>query len=370
MQHQVFETFYKNTFEQIEKNIIKFNLVQSEEINPVIHKGIQRLCRLNCGGKRLRGTLVYIGYRMACDRKLSEADALATAFELFQTAILVHDDVFDHSDIRRGMETIHTGYFREFKENSTLFDEKNAFDTSCSIAICLGDMSFYFVEELMLESYSQNPACYKLLSYFHKTVINTIKGEILDIYLPYAERYENKIEIEKKYKNVSLEDLIYDIYHMKTSFYTVIGPLCSGLILGGASDDLLKHMESIADDLGLAFQMQDDILGIYGDQKNLGKNIGSDISEYKQTLLFSYIKEQGGIAYEKLNKYYGKENITESELIEVQKIFRDYGALEYVEKNISRLFNEANDKLRAIEISEEKKQLLYGFIDYLQAREG
>ncbi len=369
MRDQSFKEFYDNVYFRIEKNIDDFNLNMKKNNNPMIFDGIQRFCGLNSGGKRLRGILVYIGYCMMCDDAFLNADALAMVFEVFQTAILVHDDVFDHADSRRGMETIHTGYYREFFENGNMADSKTAFDTACAMAICLGDLGFYQAEELMSVSYCENKFMGRLLSFYHKMVIETIKGEMLDIQLPYMLR--NGIDIEKKYKNMQLEDMIYEIYHMKTSCYTVIGPLCSGMILGGASDILVKKMECVADDLGLAFQMQDDILGIYSDQAKLGKNVGSDISEYKQTLLYSFTKDQGGTAYEKLMRYYGKSNITLAELKEVQDIFRDCGALEYVEKKVAELFDRAKFKLSQIkEISNEKKQLLYGFIEFVQMRKG
>lgn len=369
MKYTAFKEFYDKFYAKIEKNIDDFNLKLKNDDNPIINCGIQRFCSLNSGGKRLRGILAYIGYCMTCDDDISNADALAAAFEIFQTAILVHDDVFDHADSRRGTETIHTGYYRDFAGNGALTDSKAAFDTACAMAICLGDLGFYQAEELLSASYRENRFLGRLLSFYHKMVIETIKGEMLDIQLPYMMR--SGVDIERQYKNIRLEDMIYEIYHMKTSCYTVIGPLCSGMILGGAEDSLVEKMECVADDLGIAFQMQDDILGIYSDQAKLGKNVGSDISEYKQTVLYSFTRSQGGAAYDRLMRYYGKSDITLEELEEVRSVFRECGALEYAEKKAAEFFDSAKYKLGQInEVPDDKKQLLYGFIEYIQTRKG
>jgi len=195
-------------------------------------------------------------------------------------------------------------------------------------------------------------------------VIHTIEGEMLDVQLSYLERYGLRYA-----QNYPLDTLIYDIYHLKTSCYTTIGPLCSGMLLGGAPPELLRQMESVADDLGIAFQIQDDILGIYSDPQLLGKSIGSDISEYKQTLLYSFVKNLGGFDYRQLRQYYGKPDITESELREVQDIFRRTGALAAAEEKVSELFAGENRKLHQIrDLSEENKDLVHGFIEHLRER--
>jgi len=322
---------------------------------------------MNRGGKRLRGTLAYLGYYIMCDNGLAEADALAECFELFQTAILVHDDIIDHAGSRRGMETIHATYFREFMERQHFSQDaaNAALEASSSIALCLGDMGLYLAEERLMNGYSKNPLLAPLLSYYHKMVIHTIEGELLDVQLSYMERCGVQYAQE-----FPLDSFIYDIYHLKTSCYTTIGPLCSGMILGGSPPAMLWQMEDVADDMGIAFQIQDDILGIYSNAQCLGKNIGSDISEYKQTLLYSFVKNLGNSAYEQLRQYYGKPDISNSELCEVQDIFRTTGALSAAERRVAELFASAHSKLDQIRgIPEEKRNLVHGFIEYLQARE-
>lgn len=363
-----FTVFYQDVKKRIDINLSGINW-NCEENNPIIADGVERLQTMGKGGKYLRGILVYIGHQLVQDDNLSEADALAIAFELFQTAILVHDDVIDHAANRRGKETIHMQYSHKYVscDNRDGFSEE-MLEMGRSLAICLGDLGLYEAEQKLVDAYRNHEYFGELLTYYHKAIMNTIKGELLDVQLPYMERYH--LWKQEQIDDKKLEKMILDIYHLKTSCYTVIGPLCCGMILGGASPALVKKMEEIGDSLGLAFQIQDDILGIYGKQDQIGKNIGSDISEYKQTLLYSYTKSEGGELYQKLREYYGKTELTIEEVKYVGEIFRKSGALDYARQKITRLFNESIQKLEEIEeISEDKKGLLLGFISYLAGRE-
>ena len=108
-----------------------------------------------------------------------------------------------------------------------------------------------------------------------------------------------------------------------------------GLILGGIDDDKLEDIKKFGEKVGIAFQIQDDILGIYSD---MGKVIGSDIKEFKQTILYSYVMKDEKYKNELL-KYYGKENITSDEINETRRIFKECGAYEYANNLASSYVN-------------------------------
>jgi geranylgeranyl diphosphate synthase type I len=364
-----FDHFYKEMKARIEQNMIEKSDT-SLGGNSLLYIGESYLRAMQVGGKRLRGTLVYIGYQMVNDGSLESADSLAVAFEAFQTAILVHDDIIDRAVSRRGQETIHMRYYHRYvsdRDVNQKMSGEHLMDMGRSLALCLGDLGLYQAEQILVDTY-QNYSCFgTLLTYYHTMMMNTIKGELIDVQLPNMERYElwDKEEMSVE----SLEQMILDIYHLKTSCYTVIGPLCCGMLLGGAPDHLIKKMEEIADALGIAFQLQDDILGIFGTQDEIGKDVGSDISEFKQTLLYSYTKEFGGELYQELMQYYGRNHLTQKEILRVREIFQQTGALLYVENKIAELFDDAVSKLDAIdEINADRKVLLREFISYLVAR--
>lgn len=333
--------------------------------NILISDAVDKLTELNTGGKRLRGTLVYIGYYLVNDGDITMADALAQAYEMFQTSILVHDDVFDHADTRRGRTTLHVQYCEKFRNQKAIQNDMTDYagELGNSTAICIGDLGLYMAEQLLVNAYQKHPYLARVLSYYHEMLMLTIQGELLDLQLPYIERYS----LWKAYglNESDLEKTIKDIYHLKTSCYTMIGPICTGMLLGGAKDSLINEMEAVADDLGIAFQLQDDILGIFG--KDTGKDIGSDISEFKQTLLYSYVRSRGGTDYQELMRFYGKGKLTTEEKEHVCEIFKKSGALAYVEKLIEEYYQSAVVKLGLIqEITQGKKQLMLEFIMYLQ----
>ena len=193
-----------------------------------------------------------------------------------------------------------------------------------------------------------------MLSLYNKTVIDTIRGEILDVMIPFKEK--NNIKIN------NLEEEILNIYSLKTSYYTIVGPLSLGMKLGGFKDEEIKKLEKFSHNLGVAFQIDDDLIGIYKD--DTGKVIGSDIEEFKQTILYSYTKNTK--YYDELMNYYGKI-LTPDSLKRVRDIFEESGSKEYAIDLRNKLYNESRELLNDIDfIKKDKKDILYGLVDYLE----
>ena len=179
-----------------------------------------------------------------------------------------------------------------------------------------------------------------------------------------------KVRKEKYDKQNKLtENDILEIYKLKTSHYSIVGPFVLGMILSNSSAKLIKEMEQILENIGIAFQIKDDILGIFSSKEILGKSVYSDIEEFKQTILYSYIKLNEPQYYNELLNYYGKENITESDAIKVQEIIINSKSLEYATNLMNNLFKETKEKITNLEIQEHIKNILLGFITYLEIRE-
>ncbi len=350
-----FIEYYKKEKETISKLIIEFNNSLLIEQNPIIKENIELFKNLNSDGKCVRGTLVNLGYYLLKENKDYSND-LSLAYEVFQTSILVHDDIIDNDSKRRGKDTIHYANVNKYKNySSDLVELKNLGD---AVAICMGDYGLYLSNKIIIDSYNKDNNFSKVLSYFNDTVINTIKGELLDVTLPFRSKY--KIEEDK-----NLEEYIMNIYKLKTAYYTIIGPLSTGMILAGTTQEELKDIEKFGELVGIAFQIQDDLLGIYSEET--GKVKGSDIKEFKQTILYSYTCNTE--YKDKLLKYYGKPNLTEENIKEVEKIFESSGAKEYAEKMMNNMYDESLTILNNISwIKEDKKDLLRGFIEYLRTR--
>ena len=355
MSSDVFKNYYNNVCTKLNKKIDDINN-QSEIDNDLINYNVKLFGNLNSDGKLVRGTLVNLGYNLIVDDNLDYSYDLALAFEVFQTAILVHDDIIDNADLRRGKETIHSKNYKKYYKLSG--NEKESKKVSESIALCMGDMGLYFSNRIISSAYMNDKNLGKVLTYFNDVVLNTIKGELLDVILPVL---EHNNESENLYDNIML------IYKLKTAYYTIIGPLCSGMLLAGASDEQVNDIVNFGYNVGVAFQIQDDILGIYSNNESLLKNVGSDVEEFKQTILYSYVKEQNEY-YDELMKYYGKK-INAKQLTKVQEIFTKSGALDYANSMVEKLFNEALKILDNIDwISDDKKEILNGFVLYLMNR--
>ena len=355
MNKDVFKKYYLEEKEKLNKKLAEFNKKLVLEDNKIIKENLEYFSNLNSDGKLVRGCLVNLGYYLLKDNREYSND-LALAYEIFQTAILVHDDIIDHDTLRRGKDTIHYANYKKYNKYSK--DKEELTNFTNSIALCMGDYGLYSANKIISTAYAKDKNLAKILNYFNDTVLNTIKGELLDVVLPFQSK---NTKLSKKY----LTDSIMDIYRLKTAHYTIIGPLSVGLILGGASEDKINEISNFAEKVGIAFQIQDDILGIYSDE--IGKVVGSDIKEFKQTILYAYIS---GTRYkDELLKYYGKDKLNDKIVKRVRELFEISGALKYSADMMNKYYDESIEVLNSITwIEKDKKEILEGFVDYLRNR--
>lgn len=350
---EIFKDYYLEVKKDLENVINDYNQEIIKDKEGYLKHNLDLFCNLNSGGKLVRGFLIALGYKIANNEDVSYSYPLALAYEIFQTSVLVHDDIIDGDNLRRGKETIH---YKNYIDNKT-YDDTLAKKSGDSIAICMGDYGCYLANKQIINNYKEDNNFAKIFDYYNDIVLKTIEGELIDVELSFDGRF--------RLKDTNLYDNIMQIYKLKTAYYTIIGPLTLGLILGGVEEEKIKEIEKIGEKIGIAFQIQDDILGIYND---MGKVIGSDIKEYKQTVLFSHTIENDKFR-EELLKYYGKESITNEEIEKVRTIFIESGSYKYANDLMNNLYVEAINDLKSINwIKEEDRQILNGFIDYLRKR--
>ena len=371
---ETFRKFYEETYKRLEKKTHAYNRSLKKDDNPIIRPFMEDLADLNQGGKMLRGMLVVFGYQIAkhargaSDINLSISDALAQTFEMFQTGVLVHDDVIDNAAQRRGKITVHRRYEHrlDVRDIRMVSGIEKPQEIAKSVGICVGDLGIYYANKLLADSYGSDPALGQLISYFDDIVIQTIRGELLDVVLPY-EIQDPGIGEEERAK--LLEKSIYDIYFLKTAGYSVIGPLHLGMILGGAEPKEMAALDRCARDIGIAYQIMDDILGVFADPKILGKDVGSDVAEYKQTILYMYVRTMKPEFAEELLQYYGKKHVTSRDIEQVQRIFEESGALAYARSVLADHFESAERKISRMKFMDaEDKKILRGFISYCKGR--
>ena len=342
-----FISFYNEIKPMIKEALINFNNEILKEDNKTIKDNLEVFANLNDSGKMIRGTLITLGYSFN-NKNIEYAIPLSCAYEIFETAILVHDDIIDNDILRRDKETVNAYNKNKYK------DLNNNNHLANSVALCIGDYGLYEANDLIIDAYKNDINLAKILKKYNDIVINTIRGEIIDVVTPFE-------EINNIF-NDNLENTIMDIYKLKTSIYTLVGPLTLGMILGNNSDKEIDDIKRFSLPLGIAFQIQDDILGIYSDE--MGKVIGSDIKEFKQTLLYAYTKNTK--YYPLLLKHYGKDDY---DINKVREIFTNSGAKEYCLNKMNDLYLESRKILDSIDwLDNDKKEILNDLIDFLNNR--
>lgn len=363
-----FGKFYQSTADRLRGKINQYNEALRQDSDNLLVPVKEGLADLNEGGKLLRGVLVCLGYHMTGKNSCAYADGMAMAFEIFQTGVLIHDDIIDQAELRRGKKTIKTRMEDDLSQRGVrpLTSSDSLAHVSESAAVCAGDLLLYEANRYLIKSYAKNKNPGALLLAYDDIIINTIRGELLDVILPY-ELQDPSLSEEKS--DELLEKSVMEIYHLKTSCYSVVGPLHMGMLLGEADPSDIRKTDDFADELGIAFQIKDDILGIYAEEGELGKDIGSDILEYKQTILYAWLKKHDPVSFHELLKYYGKPELTKKDLMAVRGIFKTSGALSYAERKMADCFEHARHKLSDMDFLRNcDRKILEDFISYLAIR--
>ena len=277
----------------------------------------------------------------------------------------------DHGNTRRGKETVHARIFREFNiSNAKVLEESPDImkDLVSGVSVALGYVGLYAAYERLLSAYEDNPNIIRLLHEYNDMVIKTVEGGIMDVVVPFSERYKEEIPIQSPLPADPFV-VIENLATLKTAYYTTMGPIVLGMVLAGATKAQTNLVADVMIDTGLAFQIQDDLLGIYADWDDLGKDVGADVAEYKQTFLYAYVKANDEEALEELGKYYGDSSIDIDGVKAVQEIFNRTGAYKFAHDKMEFHYSRAKERLEKIDfLDEEGKALILGYIEYLEQR--
>lgn len=308
------------------------------------------------GGKRLRAALFYHGYIAGGGTEREDALKASMSVELVHLFLLVHDDIMDRDSLRHGVPTVHE-YYQEIGRR--MFPGKDTEHFGRSMALILGDMLGAFGNQVLFTSPFPSDRVVRALRRLQETISFTVIGQSQDFRIEYAQD-ASEAEILRMYEN-------------KTARYTIQGPLELGYILSGGDDVAVRQaLEEYALPLGVAFQIQDDILGIFGSTEKTGKPPVSDLVEGKMTLLVAHALEAGtGKERERLRVLLKRAtNITEREIEEFRALLRRTGSLEYSKDTAREAIGRG---LRAIEqcpgLEPEARSFLVDIAGYMSSRE-
>ncbi len=313
-----------------------------KKLSPILSKEIKGFVRRK--GKRLRPILFIAGYMGFAKTVAPNLYKSALSLELLHDFLLVHDDIIDKSDMRRGEPSLHK------KLEGYLSGHKGIKFTGVELAIVAGDIIYAIAIDSFL-SIKENPVRKeKALKNFLQTTIYTGAGEFVELFAGI-----------KDIKNTRKSD-IYKIYDLKTAFYSFASPLSTGAILAGAMESEVKKLSNAAIYLGEAFQIKDDILGIFSEEKNIGKSSITDLREGKKTILIWYAYHNAKKSDRNYIRYIlSKKKVGRSDLSKVRRILIESGALSYAQKEISILTGRG---LRLLESSRMRPKYKTFLLDY------
>ncbi len=278
---------------------------------------------LEMGGKRLRPLMLLLSYNLFHDH-IQNAMPAALAIEVFHNFTLLHDDIMDNADVRRNRETVHNVY----GENA---------------AILSGDVMAFLSYNYLLECKSEK--LQETVQLFTQTAIEVCEGQQFDM------DFEERLDVT--------ENEYLEMIRLKTAVLLACG-LKAGALLANASNEMADQLYNFGINLGMAFQLQDDMLDTFGDQETFGKRIGGDILSNKKTfLLIKALEKTSGKEKIELLGWISRKDFDENEKIQsVTRIYNQLNIIELVRNKVEFYFQEAMRLYADIPLDESRKSSL------------
>jgi geranylgeranyl diphosphate synthase, type I len=310
----------------------------SDDLGPLV----ETLTDLLAGGKRLRPAFCYWGWRGTGAPDDAAIVTAATSLELLQACALIHDDVMDGSDTRRGQPSAHRR-FATFHRLGRWRGSGERFGTGA--AILLGDLCLSWTDELLYTS-GLSPASLAR----GKPILDRMRTELMaGQYLDLLEQAIGGGSVERAMR----------VIRFKSAKYTIERPLHLGAALAGAGPDLMAVYSSVGLPLGEAFQLRDDVLGVFGDPSETGKPAGDDLREGKQTVLVATAIERASPRQAAvIRRHLGNVDVAPDGVAVLRGIIEETGARSHVESLIASATDRALAALDSAMIAEPARDAL------------
>ena len=306
------------------------------------------------GGKRVRAALLYYSYLAHGGKDCEQALKAAMSMELSETYLLIHDDVIDEDRLRRGGETIQVSY--EEMSKVKYRHSSNHHHFGLSMAVAAGDIACGMSNEIIADCNFEPKKIFEAMKLLNETYILESYGQGLDI-------------LSERRDDIKHDDVMLT-YKLKTVPYTFDTPVKMGAILAGANASKIKSLEDYAVPLGIAFQIQDDILGMFGTEEKIGKPVTSDLKEGKKTLLIlDALEKADKIQKEIIEQNLGNKKVTQRGLNEVRAVITETGALEKSKLIAKSLVAKSLTALEKNNLKHEGKDFLLKIAEYMVNRE-
>lgn len=295
---------------------------KSEDLLPLLNT----LEELLDGGKRLRPTFAYWGWRSRGGVPDGPIITAAASLEFLQAGALIHDDVMDGSDTRRGRPAAHRR-LAALHHSRGYVGSSEAFGVGS--AILLGDLCLSWSDEMLTASGLDPAAVQAARPYFDEMRTEVMAGQYLDL----LEQVRGEYDLGRALR----------VARLKTAKYTVERPLHIGAAAAGADSVHLRRLTDYAIPLGVAFQLRDDLLGVFGDPGETGKPAGDDLREGKRTALVAIAWTNADPAQQDLlRRHLGDPTITPALIDELRTVITETGAQQAVESMIAQRAEESH----------------------------
>jgi len=303
------------------------------------------------GGKRFRPRMVMGAYQALGGTDIEAAAYVGAAFELLHTALIVHDDVIDHDFVRRGVANI-SGSYRDAASARGSSDTV-AEHSGISAAVIAGDLALFNSYRLIDRSGVSDVVRLRLLEVMDDALFASAAGELIDVEFSTA-------------PDVPRVDDILTMERLKTAVYSFECPLQAGAILAGASEDVISTLGDFGREIGIAYQLVDDLLGVFGLEAETGKTTIGDLREGKRTVMISYATSTA--EWDSIAPLIGKHDLTHDEAEEVRGVLTDCGARSFAEGLARYYANRALARLAEPHIPPALRTELHPVVDAVLGR--
>ncbi|WP_285724031.1 polyprenyl synthetase family protein [Psychromicrobium xiongbiense] len=308
---------------------------------------VDSISALASGGKRMRALLCYWGWRGAGGSATGDSTILTAgaSLELFQAAALIHDDIIDRSETRRGAPSVHRQFRTVHQQQGWALDAERFGEAA---AILTGDLCLSYSEELFANI--QVPDGARARQIFNLMRAEVMAGQYLDILEEVAgPRRGVQGAVERAQA----------IVRYKSAKYSTEHPLVLGGALAGAPQTLLESYSAFALPLGEAFQLRDDMLGVFGDPETTGKPAGDDLREGKRTVLVANTLQRADRAQAHfLDQNLGREDLSSADIERIRALMTDCGAVAATEALIDRYSAQAAEALAGLSLDDSSRTAL------------
>lgn len=288
------------------------------------------------GGKRFRPHMVMTAYTALGGKDVEAAAYVGAAFELLHTALIVHDDVIDRDFVRRGIPNV-SGSYRDIAQTAG-FSLPTAEHRGMSVAVIAGDLALTGSFRLMEKASTDPDVRERLLELLDAAVFDSAAGELIDVdFSLYAEMPE--------------VSEIVQMERLKTAVYTFEAPLQAGAVLAGASEDAIYALGEFGRNIGIAYQIVDDLLGVFGDESQTGKSALGDLREGKRTALIAFASQSA--QWPEISHLIGNDHLSASEAAFVREVLEQTDAKKYTQRLAADYADEAVAALHGSNIPEE-----------------